>query len=412
VRSKALAVLAIAIGVSILTGCGVSRRQTTESSWWKWETSKAPQRPSLQEQYNIAVGPERPQLSGRHGFDFTHPKVGTFVARYQTDLRGFYGRALERSGRYLPRIESILRKEGVPQELAYLPLIESGFRITAQSPASAVGLWQFIPGTGRRYGLRIDGYVDERRDPVKSTRAAARYLKDLYGMFGDWHLSLAAYNTGENRIVRIMNNNDADDFWEMSERGYLYRETEEYVPGFLAALQIASAPERYGFEPPALESDEYDIVHVHRPCSLSKIAEWCGTSTDVLKELNPALLRGVVPPRGYQVRLPKGSKRSFEAAYASLSPSELAAIERAATAPPVARRCVHKGRRVPCASTRGKARNGSGTKGKVVRVSARSSRAAQKTTAASPVRTGVRASARSGRTVVASSAKRSKRTVD
>lgn len=409
--SKAFAVLAIALGLSTLTGCGVTRRQTSESTWWKWETSKAPPPPSLQEQYNIAVVPQRPQLSGRHGFDFEHPKVGNYVARYQTDLRTFYGRALERSGRYLPRIEPILRKEGVPKELAYLPLIESGFRTNAKSPASAVGLWQFIPGTGRRYGLRIDGYVDERRDPVKSTRAAARYLKDLYGMFGDWHLSLAAYNTGENRIVRIMNNNDADDFWEMSERGYLYRETEEYVPGFLAALQIASAPEQYGFEPPALEADEYDVVHVNRLCPLSKIAEWCGTSTDVIKDLNPALLRGVVPPKGYQVRVPKGSKPSFESVYASLSPAELAAMERAAAPRPVARKCVHKGRRVPCAAGKAKVTR---TKAKAGKSSARSSRTAKKKPAAKPSRKAakVRVATKSGRTVVAASSKRSKRAVD
>jgi membrane-bound lytic murein transglycosylase D len=280
-------------------------------------------------------------------FDFSHPRVDDFVQRFQTDMRDFFEEALSRSGRYVPRMTSILEKEGVPQELAYLPLIESGFRTSAVSRAGAVGPWQFIRTTGRRYGLRIDRYVDERRDPVKSTRAAARYLKDLYAMFGDWHLSLAAYNTGEGNINRILDDGGPGDFWELSDRGYLYRETENYVPQFLAALQIAEEPEAYGFDAPDGEPLRYDVVTVRRQLSLATIAQLSGTSAGIIKELNPALHRGMLPPHGYTVRLPKGSKETFEVAYANLPRTELRtrhpAAKRARRGKAV--RSKHRGRR-------------------------------------------------------------------
>ncbi len=273
---------------------------------------------------------QTPQYSLGHGaaagtrpaeFDFSHPRVDDFVTRFQTDLRASFASALSRSGRYVPRMSSILEKEGVPQELAYLPLIESGFRTQAVSRAGAVGPWQFIRRTGQRYGLRIDSYVDERRDPVKSTHAAARYLKDLYAMFGDWHLSLAAYNTGEGNISRILGKGYADDFWQMSDRGYLYHETENYVPQFLAALHIAEEPQAYGFDPSEEAPVHYDLVTINKPLALSTVAQLSGTSTDTIKELNPALHRGVVPPQGYAVRLPKGTKGTFEVALANLPPT-------------------------------------------------------------------------------------------
>ncbi len=257
-----------------------------------------------------------PQTAGQAGdpFRVSHPRVDNYVDRFQTDLRGFFSGALLRSGKYVPRMMSILENEGVPTELVYLPLIESGYRTRAVSPAGAVGPWQFIPGTGRRYGLRIDRYVDERRDPVKSTHAAARYLRDLHDMFGDWHLSLAAYNTGEGRISRILESGLAADYWEMSDNGYLYRETEAYVPEFLAAVQIAENPEAHGFEIPEMETLEYDTVSLKSSIQLATIARLAGAPVDEIKDLNPALHRGMVPPQGYSVRLPKGSKDTFQLA--------------------------------------------------------------------------------------------------
>lgn len=284
--------------------------------------STTPQTPY--QPYGFSVSPFPTSPSGPGGkagqgdqFNFSHPRVDGFVTQFQTSLRGFYSRALSLSARYVPRMSSILQKKGVPQELAYLPLIESGYRVHAVSRAGAVGPWQLIPGTGRRYGLRIDRYVDERRDPVKSTQAAAQYLKELHDMFGDWHLSLAAYNTGEMNIVRILERRRIETFWEMSERGYLYQETSDFVPEFLAALQIAGAPEAYGFEAPNETPLKYDIVKVHRSLALSTVAQLGGTSTDTIKELNPALHRGVIPPSGYAIRVPKGTKETLEVALAN-----------------------------------------------------------------------------------------------
>jgi membrane-bound lytic murein transglycosylase D len=239
-------------------------------------------------------------------FDVANPAVQTRVAAFQTHLRGFFDGALSRGAKYLPSMRDILVREGLPVELAYLPLIESGYRTQAVSPAGAAGPWQFIPETGRRYGLRIDSLVDERRDPIKSTVAASQYLKDLHEMFGDWELSLAAYNSGEYRVARILANKDVDDYWDMRDRGYLPSETSAYVPKFLAAVQIAKAPEDYGFERPAHHVPEhFEEVDVDRQVSLRAAADMCGMSADELAELNPALRSGVTPS-GYSLRVPAG----------------------------------------------------------------------------------------------------------
>lgn len=249
-------------------------------------------------------------------FSTSHPRVRDFVDQYQTSLRGYMQRALERGGRYLPRMARILREEGVPTELAYLPIVESGFSVQAVSHAGAVGPWQFVRGTGQRYGLRIDGWVDERRDPVKATRAAARYLRDLYERFGDWHLALAGYNTGEGNIERI-ETKGCDDYWEMSDRGFLPNETSEFVPRFLAAIEVAKSPAEYGFDVEPEPLQHFDTVEVMRPISLKAVAQLCGSDESTLRDLNPALNRGVVPPEGYRIRLPKGTRDQFVVALAA-----------------------------------------------------------------------------------------------
>jgi membrane-bound lytic murein transglycosylase D len=247
----------------------------------------------------------------------SHPRVQDFVDRYQTTLREFMQRALQRGSKYLPRMARVLSEEGVPPELAYLPIVESGFSLHAVSHAGAVGPWQFMRHTGRRYGLRIDGYVDERRDPEMATRAAARYLRDLYELFGDWHLALAGYNTGEGAIQRIQSWKGCGDFWEMSDRGYLSNETSEFVPRVLAAVEVGMAAEEYGFDVPVATPTRFDTIEITRPISLKAVARLSGSDEQTLRELNPALNRGVVPPHGYAVRLPKGTREQFEIALAS-----------------------------------------------------------------------------------------------
>lgn len=304
----------------VVTGCG---SQQLVTQLWPWKQDPPRLASDLSRPFPRLPAASSGRVSSRTtvNFDFDRREVELYVDRFQSDLRGFYGRALERSGRYVPFMEQILKREGIPPELVYLPLIESGFQTGAVSPAGAVGPWQFMRHTGRRYGLRIDGYVDERRDPVKSTEAAARYLRDLYDMFNDWHLSLAAYNTGEGNILRILERRGATDYWEMRRRGDIVPETREYVPRFLAALQIARSPETYGFPRPESEPLSFDWVRVNRPLSLDKVAQLCGSSKDTIRELNPALTRGVIPHNGYTVRLPKGMKRTFMAAVAKLPAS-------------------------------------------------------------------------------------------
>ena len=253
-------------------------------------------------------------------------EVERFIDYFQTKIPGRFRRWLERSGRYIPMMRAILRSHGLPEDLVYLALIESGFSCNAYSRAHAVGPWQFIRSTARRYGLRVDYWVDERRDPVKSTHAAARYLKDLYQEFGSWYLAAAAYNAGEAKIRKALRRANADDFWDISHgrRRYLKRETRQYVPKMIAAALIAKEPEKYGFtnlkyDPPL----SYDEVTVEGGTSLAVAAKLAGTTTKVIAQLNPALRRWCTPPhRSYRLRIPKGTKARFLSAYAKLSPRE------------------------------------------------------------------------------------------
>ncbi len=260
-------------------------------------------------------------------FSSTHPRVRGFVDQYQTSMRAYMQRALERGSKYLARMARILVQEGVPAELVYLPIVESGFSLHAVSHAGAVGPWQFVRGTGERYGLRIDGYVDERRDPEKATRAAARYLRDLYERFGNWHLALAGYNTGEGNIQRIQTWKGCENFWEMSDRGYLSHETSQFVPRFLAAVEVAMSPQEYGFDVPPAAPARFDSVEVTRPISLKAVAQLSGSDEETIRELNPALNRGVVPPQGYRIRLPKGTRQQFEVALATYREPVQAALQ-------------------------------------------------------------------------------------
>jgi membrane-bound lytic murein transglycosylase D len=198
---------------------------------------------------------------------------------------------------------------GLPPDLVYLSMIESGYNPTVVSRAKAVGIWQFIRGTGRRYGLEISRYVDERRDPEKATHAAAQYLRDLYILFRSWDLALAGYNAGEGKIGRSVRRHATDNFWEIRKTSYLKRETRDYVPKYLAALTIAKNPAKYGFHnidyqrPVASER-----VTVTGGLSLSALAKVCGVSKKEMQALNPELRRSLTPPgSAYVLRVPPGT---------------------------------------------------------------------------------------------------------
>ena len=263
------------------------------------------------------------QPPGRRKIQFSIPVVENDRVRYFVDYfrgkkRGFFEVALARSGKYIPMMASILRQEGLPEDLVYLSLIESGFSLHALSRAKALGPWQFIKTTGLRYGLKINSWLDERKDPVKATRAAAAYLKDLHLQFGEWFLAAAAYNAGERKVEKAVQRYRTDDFWNLSQKTYLKSETRNYVPKFIAAAMIASTPEKYGFGEIAYEPPmEYDEVMIERPLRLDTAAKLANTTVKAIKELNPALLRNMTPPgeKEFMLRLPSGSGETFAQAY-------------------------------------------------------------------------------------------------
>ncbi len=238
---------------------------------------------------------------------------------------GFMARSLARSGRYMPMIREVLREKGLPEDLAYLALIESGYRCEAYSHAHAAGMWQFIAPTGRRYGLRVDDWVDERLHPEKSTRAAADYLADLHEMFGSWYLAAAAYNAGEGKILKGLKKYNATDFWEIAQEDFLRDETKNYVPKFLAAVIIAKDPARYGLTGIVPESPELsDEVILPQAADISVIARLAGVKPETIKELNPHLKQWCTPldEKNYPVRIPKGTATAFISRYAALKPNE------------------------------------------------------------------------------------------
>ena len=223
----------------------------------------------------------------------------------------------ERAEIYRPMMDKIFAEEGVPPELVYLAYIESGLNPTARSWASAVGMWQFIQATGRVYGLEVNWWVDERRDPEKATRAAARHLKDLHNIWGDWHLAIANYNIsprGLNRAIRRAGG--TKDYWVAYP--YLPRETRGYVPGFIATTLINMNPEEFGLKTMA-KNPSYDMVEVDGLMPLDILASSIGISTDELKGYNPELLRWATPPGNkYTLKIPAGKKQDFLVAYKDL----------------------------------------------------------------------------------------------
>jgi membrane-bound lytic murein transglycosylase D len=250
-------------------------------------------------------------------------EVLSCIDLYQGPLRDWFAEALARGGRYLPRIREVFHSEGIPQDLAYVALVESAFKTGALSRAKAKGVWQFMPATGKRFGLKQDWWVDERSSPEKATRAAAQYLRSLYDIFEDWNLALAAYNAGEGRVGRSLDRHNVDDFWELARTRGLKRETKNYVPMIHAAIVVAKAPEKYGFEVTPEPLLTFDTVPVKDAVDLRVVAECAGTGVDRIQLLNPELRRLATPAgRAWNVKVPTGVAPAAGECLANLPPEK------------------------------------------------------------------------------------------
>ncbi len=254
-------------------------------------------------------------------------RVLAYIDLFQGRLRDWIQDGLRRGARYMPMIQNVFRAEGLPLDLAYVPLIESAFKPNAVSRAKAQGVWQFMKGTATLQGLKQDWYVDERSDPEKATLAAAKYLKTLYSIFdGDWHLALASYNGGPGRVQKALSRSRLGDFWSLADRPRLLpRETREYVPMILAAIVIARNPIQYGFQVEQAAPVTSDTVKVAKPVDLRHVAEWAGVSIGEIQSLNPELRQLTTPIRGreYEMKVPAGTGSIIEEKIAQADPRDL-----------------------------------------------------------------------------------------
>ena len=247
-------------------------------------------------------------------------QVAGYITYFSNRGRGVFERAFARSGRYHDMIVSTLREEGVPQDLIYLAQAESGFHPLAVSRQGARGIWQFMASRGRGYGLYHNMWVDDRQDPEKSTRAAARHLKDLYNQFGDWYLAMAAYNSGPGTVQAAVKRTGYADFWELYRRNVLPKETRNYVPIILAVTIMAKNPSQYGLDEVVMDHPaDYDTVTIDYPVDLRLVAECVNSTSGELQDLNPSLLRLTTPHQGgFELHLPAGTKDEYETAIASI----------------------------------------------------------------------------------------------
>ena len=243
---------------------------------------------------------------------------------FKTRGRDVFQLWLDRSARYIPVMKEIFKEKNLPEDLVYVAMIESGFNPYAVSWARAVGPWQFMPATGKLYGLKIDWWMDERKDPIKSTNAAAEHLKDLHNLFGSWPLALASYNAGAGKVQRAVLRTRSDDFWDLKASRYIRKETKNYVPKWMAATIIAKNPEAYGFSVSNYEPYKFDEVTVGESTDLRLVARCADCAYEVIKELNPELRRWVTPPQlsKYTIRIPAGKKELFLANYAAIPPEQ------------------------------------------------------------------------------------------
>ena len=233
-----------------------------------------------------------------------HRTIRGAVKYFSGDLHDKIQASLDRSAQFKPMIDKVLDEYKLPRALAYLPVIESAYSPTLTSRAGAHGVWQFMPSTAAEYGLRLDWWVDDRANPEKATRAAAKYLRDLYNQFHDWPLALAAYNAGPGRVSRALTENNVTSFWELCDKAALPKETRGYVPTFFATILIASDPPSYGFQLHDGVIPEVKRVSVDGPLSLDYVAEVADIDSTELRKLNPELRRGLIPPGSNQIIVP------------------------------------------------------------------------------------------------------------
>ena len=266
----------------------------------------------------------------------TQERVAHYVSMFTGRSRDRIAEKLERGSRYEPMIRAKMRAGGLPEDMYYLALIESGFDNNAYSRAAAVGMWQFMTSTARGMGMRVDWWVDERRDPIKATGAAVRFIRGMRDQFGSLYLAAAAYNGGPGRVARglaryaddLENTQGEDAFFVLAEKDYLKNETREYVPQLIAAALIAKEPKRYGMTLTPREPFAYDSVQVPASTPLAAVAKASGSNIVVLRELNPQILRGMTPPHTtFQVRIPVGAAAGFDSALAALPKADRVATK-------------------------------------------------------------------------------------
>src|ERR1039458_4206385 len=247
-------------------------------------------------------------------------QVAGYITYFSGHGRGVFERAFARSGRYHDMIVSTFKEQGIPQDLIYLAQAESGFHPLAVSRVGARGIWQFMASRGRGYGLSHNMWVDDRQDPERSTRAAARHLKDLYNQFGDWYLAMAAYNSGPGTVQAAVKRTGYADFWELYRRNVLPKETRNYVPIILAVTIMAKNPSQYGLDDVVMEHPaEYDTVTLTYPVDLRLVAECVNSTSSELQDLNPSLLRLTTPRDGkFELHIPAGTKDQYETAINSI----------------------------------------------------------------------------------------------
>jgi membrane-bound lytic murein transglycosylase D len=289
----------------------------------------------LQERWvNYALAKKDPKyhfnnvIQQRYNYDIIplveNSRYKYYVKRFTEDIPNVFQKWLERSNKYIYIVKDILRREGVPDELAYLPFTESGFNPTAVSRAGASGMWQFMRGTGKVYDLNDDYWVDERRDFEKATIAAARHFRELYEDLDDWYLAMAAYNAGMGKILRAIKRYDSKDFYTLSRYPYLKQETKDYVPKYMALRHIFCNYQDYGFETPVETPLIFDRITLDKQANLFVIAKLTGTDIDTLRDLNPELKKPMTPPvKSYSLRVPYGTAEVLETQIASMTQDEL-----------------------------------------------------------------------------------------